>query len=307
MAKRAVLESDLHAYVDGQLDPARRVEVEAYLAEDREAAVRVEAYREQAELLHALFDPVLSEPPPPEVEELRDRLALRLTAGNDNVRGRWYAAPWLRAVAAVALLVIGGTGGYLGHDLIRPAPTAPAGQPFLQTFAEEAAQAHAFYTTDSKLRVEMGAEDRNALDSWLSERLGRAVFGPDLSANGYRLIGGRSLPTATGAGAQYMYENEQNRRLTLFVGAPQSGQEAAFSFVQHGDIAMFYWLEGSLAYALIGRLSRDELMEITKTVYVEVKRGHRPAPPAGDPPATVQPQDAPSPVQTITDIKAKDS
>lgn len=270
MAARAIKDSELHAYVDGWLDGERRLEVEALLAQDPDAAARVRAYRAQADALHALFDPVLSEPPDEAAAGLRDRLAAGLADGR-GLRSR-LASPWMRMAAAVLLTVAGGVGGWA----LRGSDTAAVAPGPLQVFAEEAVQAHAFYT-GSRFAVEMGADDPGALDTWLSQRLGRVIFGPDLSALGYRLIGGRSLPTATGAGVQYMYEGEARGRLTLFVSVPKGGQAAAFSYVRQGDISMFYWLEGPLAYALIGTAGREELMSIAQTVHREFQRRDPPA------------------------------
>jgi anti-sigma factor RsiW len=303
MVARPVDDRDLHAYVDGCLDPQRRIEVEATLAEDPASAERVNAYRSQIDQLHDLFDGVLREPATPAMDEMHDRLSGRM-AGNDNRRRGWLHSPFARMAAAVVLLLAGGTGGWVLREQ-EPA-TVEQEQPTLQNFAQEAVQAHTFYASDNRFAVEMGGEDRGALDSWLSERLGRRIFGPDLSASGFRLIGGRSLPTTTGAGAQYMYENESKRRLTLFVGTPKAGQEAAFSYVQKGDVSMFYWVEGSIAYALIGRLERDQLMNITQTVYRELKIRNVPPPP---PPAALPPPEAAKqvpPPQPVGDVKRKD-
>src|SRR5450759_545173 len=57
-------ETELHAYVDGQLDDARRVQVEAHLAHDPVATESVRVWREQNEALRALYNPVLNEPVP---------------------------------------------------------------------------------------------------------------------------------------------------------------------------------------------------------------------------------------------------
>jgi anti-sigma factor RsiW len=333
MNAHRVTDDELHAYVDGQLEPDRRLAVERWLADDPEAQRRVEDYRTQASLLHEMFDAVLREPPTDTVQELTDKLRGRL-AFNDN-QPAWHARSWVRMAAAVALVVAGATGGYFGRGPVAPPPVAQQpqqnqqNQMNLQTFAEEATQAHRFYTSDERFQVEMGADNQNELNSWLSQRVGRSVFGPDLSRVGYRLIGGRSLPTNRGAGAQYMYVNDQNKRITLFV-APQSGQETSFSFAQNGDVATFYWVEGSLAYALIGRLSREELLQVTEAVYRDVREGqqrqnqHQGQPPQQNqqpqqPQPQVQPshdqrtQEQPQPqqqngVQPVSDTqKAKDS
>ncbi len=48
-------EADLHAYIDGGLDPLKRTEVEAFLAARPQIARRVEAYRSQVVALNAAF------------------------------------------------------------------------------------------------------------------------------------------------------------------------------------------------------------------------------------------------------------
>lgn len=302
MNARRVTEDELHAYVDGQLDGDRRLAVERWLADDPEALRRVEDYRAQTVLLHEVFDSVLREPLSDPSQDLTDKLKGRL-AFNDN-RPVWHARPWVRMAAAVALVVAGATGGYFGRGAPAPVNVAqqqqavpPQQQQNLKAFAEEATQAHRFYTSDERFQVEMGADNQNELNNWLSQRVGRDVFGPDLSRVGYRLIGGRSMPINRGAGAQYMYANDQNKRITLFV-APQSGQETSFSFAQNGDVATFYWVEGSLAYALIGRLSKEELLQVSQAVYNDVRSRPNPppAPPQVQPPAPQQ-QQPPAPPQ----------
>ena len=54
-----IKKADLHAYVDGQLDEARRREVAVYVAENSDAANRVAAYAAQNKALNILFDSVL--------------------------------------------------------------------------------------------------------------------------------------------------------------------------------------------------------------------------------------------------------
>ena len=56
MADRGMSENDLHAFVDGQLAPGRRRELETYLAAHPDAAERVRAFFGQGEALTALRD-----------------------------------------------------------------------------------------------------------------------------------------------------------------------------------------------------------------------------------------------------------
>ena len=314
MNAQRVTDDELHAYVDGQLAPERRLFVERWLADDPDAARRAEDYRAQAALLHELFDPVLREPASGPVEELTDKLRGRMP-GNDN-GAPWHGRAWVRMAAAVMLVVAGAGGGWLGRGAVDESPVVQQRQT-LQTFAEEATQAHRFYTSDERFQVELGADNQDELNSWLSKRVGRDVFGPDLGKVGLRLIGGRSLPTEQGAGAQYMYVNDANKRVTLFVGAPRSGNASKFGFSQNGDVATIYWVEGPLAYALAGRMPKEDLLRIAEAVYSDVKAGPRrpePPPQQNQQPPQDQPQPQPQQdqqpggVQPISDThKPKDS
>jgi anti-sigma factor RsiW len=107
MDEHAISTTDLQAYIDGQLEPARRIEVEAYLATRPEKAAEVmESLRLQDEL--RLFLAEESWPPAPETMALGERLAqaLRLQA----------LVPRFRAGLAAACLVgLGVSLGWVGH------------------------------------------------------------------------------------------------------------------------------------------------------------------------------------------------
>lgn len=315
MESQRLNDDDLNAYVDGWIAPDRRIVVERRIAEDPELARQVEDYRLQNALLHELFDPVLAEEPPAGSAELAERLQARL-AGNDNVPYGWVR-PWMRTAAAVVLVVAGAAGGWFGRDMAKPAVSVVAEQPSaragkLQSFAAEAAAAHRFYTADEGTRGEMQADDPSAINTFLSQRMGREVVGPDLSSIGYRLTAGRSLPTELGQGAQYVYATGDGKRVTLLVGAAQQGKEGAFSYAQLGEMSSYYWVENGFAYALIGRQSRDELMDLTKAVHKNLKTRaptpatvKEPAPPR--PPEKTDTSPATNPIQPVSDTRPKAS
>ena len=71
----------------------------------------------------------------------------------------------------------------------------------------DALAAHRTFAVEVRHPVEVDAAQEAHLVQWLSKRLGRPLVVPDLSATGYRLMGGRLLPAGSGAAAQLMYEN----------------------------------------------------------------------------------------------------
>lgn len=247
------LEADLHAYVDGRLDAGRRAEVEAWLAGDAGASLRVAEWRQQKEALHCHFDPVLEETVP-----------LRLRDG--AVRRR---PAYLALAAAVAWLTIGASAGYL----LRGQGTGP-GVPAVAGLARQAALAHAVYAPEVRHPVEVGAEQEAHLVQWLSKRLGVALRAPDLQAAGFRLIGGRLLPGEGGPAAQFMYQDAGGRRVTLYVRTRVAGSaETAFRYAREGSVAAFYWVDRSAGYALSGELAREELLRLAEAAYRGLEGG----------------------------------
>lgn len=246
---RTLNEADLQAYCDGQLDPRRLANAEAWLADHQDDAERIASYRQQKAALHAMFDPVLSEAIP-------QRLAR-------PERRQWSMTPLLRYAAVAAWLVIGGTLGWFLHGVqeSRPAPS--------MTLAQQAIMAHAVYTPEVRHPVEVGADQEAHLTAWLSKRLGSPLKVPHLGATGYELVGGRLLPGASGPAAQFMYQDARGQRLTLYVRNDSGGgsHETAFRYARENNISVFYWIDGPFGYALSGDLEKSELLRVAQLAY----------------------------------------
>ena len=248
-------EEDLHAYVDGCLDGDRRAAVEANLAVDAESASRVGDYVAQNAALHRLFDPVLEEPLPG-----------RFDAPDE--RRRTGSVLW--AAAALALFVAGGATGWLAHDVLPRNASAPAAIAPIEV-AEWAVTAHALYSPEVRHPVEVAAAEEAHLVAWLTKRLGGQVRAPRLAEAGYSLVGGRLLPSPGGPAAQFMYEDEDGDRLTLYVSSGRhESRETAFRYVRKGPVGAFYWIDGPFGYALAGEADRSKLLRAARLVYEQL-------------------------------------
>jgi len=73
-----ISEDELHAYVDGDIAPARRLDIALYLARHPAEAARMEVFRAQREAIHALFDDLAREPVPWRLRSIVRRHAQRL-------------------------------------------------------------------------------------------------------------------------------------------------------------------------------------------------------------------------------------
>lgn len=248
-----VTDADLNAYVDGELDAGAQFEVADWLAANPRDAARVDAYRQQNEQLHNMFDPVADEPIP---APLSDVVA--------QARRRSRVPGWMRIAAAVALLLFGAAGGWGLRDL-QDAPLI-AGVP---SFVDRAIGAHLVYVAEVLHPVEVAAEQEGHLVAWLSKRLGQPLRPPYLASSGYDLVGGRLLEESGLPAAQFMYEDNAGRRVTVYVRTAD-GSDTAFKFVGQGTVSAFYWVDSPFAYALTGEMPRQELLDIANLVYQDL-------------------------------------
>lgn len=257
-------EADLHAFVDGRLDPAARAAVQARLDADAEAARTVAAWQAQKEALRALHAQLLDEPVPASLLQAAQRLDQR-----SQRLGQWQRWGGMAAALLLAFGIGWGSHGqWRAGQLAAGAP--PAGAQLASSFARQAVTAHAVYSPEVRHPVEVEAAQQEHLVQWLSKRLNRPLKVPNLGSQGYELVGGRLLPGDGGARAQFMYQDARGDRITLYVGA-LDGQaakgEAAFRYASEGGVASFYWVDDGFGYALAGKAPRQRLLTLAEAVY----------------------------------------
>ena len=278
MNKPSISAQDLNAYVDGELSPERRIEVEAHLASNPEAAAQVQAWQEQNQAIKVLFSPVLNEAMPMRLQHAAAQPPSVAAEAQPKGRSAWLS-PWSlqRIAASIALVVTGAGAGWIAHDQLHPAVISVAAKPRLSdtpnvaAFAHQAAIAHVVYSPDVKRPVEVGADQEDQLVKWLSKRLNADIRPPKLGELGYELIGGRLLPGSSGPVAQFMYHDVTGQRLTLYVSTEnKDNRDTAFRFAQEGPVNVFYWIDGKFGYALSAGIDKGELARIATAVYAQL-------------------------------------
>jgi len=252
---------DLVAFADGQLDAARERLVAEYLQDNPDAVHQVEAYRQQSSELHRLFDASLSEPIPqhllpPEHPSFgwRNKLVLK---------PRWSIAA---ALAWVTLGVTMGWGLRANQANTTEQLNLARQSPLLM---RQASIAHAVYAPEVMHPVEVTAKDEAHLAKWLSKRLDKNLIIPSFAEQGFALVGGRLLPAEPGnAAAQFMYENKNMQRFTLYVRAMEKKEaDTSFRYGENKGVSVFYWVDRDWGYALSGRLDRDTLLKLSDAAY----------------------------------------
>ncbi len=250
----AIREEELQAYVDGRVSGERLAEIEAYLAQHPEERERVALEQRQRAALRGQLEHKFTEPIPP-----------RLGIANIQTARRRRLARRLGLAAAGLLLFMGGAGtGWLGAHRFEKATADRT--PTTTAVAENASAAYRTFAVEVLHPVEVNAQHEAHLLQWLSRRLGKPLAAPDLASFGYRLMGGRLLPSDDGAAAQLMYEDSTGRRITVYVRAAQ-GSETAFRFWREGETSTFAWIDRGFGFAVTGMLDRNALLPIAEAVY----------------------------------------
>ncbi len=243
-----VTEADLHAYVDGQLPAQRHALVEQWLQQHPEDRKRVEQYRALSEQLRRRFDPIAGLPVPP--AQLDAARTLQRPGRHKRAR---------KALIAATFFLFGLLTGWQSHLLLKRDTESF----MLTNLVRPAAFAHSIYTTDESRPVEIDARRQARLIDWLSTRLRTRIKAPNLSTLGYRLIGGRLIPSTNRMAAQFMYENADGIRVTLYVRRVSRLRhkkiQDALRYFDDAGLRVFFWRKGELGFAVTGRLDRKTL------------------------------------------------
>ena len=275
----------MSAWLDQELDGAERAQVDAWLASHAEDAELVRRWTLDRDMLREQLAPTLDEPIP---EHLRQ---LVLSGGRGGRSGRgagtwsstlsWHS--WRIAAAAAGLLL---TGGVIGAALLSQTQWQAQSQtqlaatlgatPRAVEWVQRAAVAHAVYAPELRHPVDVNTAQGSAeeqrkneehLSRWLTRRLAMPVRLFDLRAQGFELIGGRLLPDVATPSAQLMYQDSSGQRVTVYLRKPEAETPAAFRFERQGELSLFYWVDGSTGYALVGTLPRERLLAVAEAIY----------------------------------------
>ena len=270
MTPRRISEAELHAFVDGELTKEERAEVEALLQAAPAEQALARDYSDLNEAMRARYAGRLDEPVP--VEMLR--LLARVPSWPPALATRQAAF-----AAAVLIALTAGIAGYIVRDL-RGDGRQEA------TFVSNAIGAHSVYVPEVRHPVEVKAAEEH-LVRWLTRRVGAPFVAPSLVEHGWKLMGGRLVPDSGLPAAQFMYEDAGGRRLTLYIRKETGLTNTSFRFAEREGFGAFYWIDRPLAYALAGRVRREELMGLANVVYAQLEvlasSGSQAAPPPKPP------------------------
>jgi len=134
--------------------------------------------------------------------------------------------------------------------------------------SQAALAAYRTFVAEKLHPVEVRANEEAHLVQWLSRRLGKQLAAPDLTAQGYELMGGRLLPTnAAGPAAMFMYADSSGNRLTLYTCNDAADRPTGFRFEPRGEVFAFSWTDHDLAYVVTASVQRPLLESIAEAVF----------------------------------------
>lgn len=253
-ARDPVTEADLDAYVDDQLDAARRIEVEAYLARRPHDAARVMAdLRTRDELRLALAIP-------PAGGRATTHAARKLERGLTRNR----ILSHLQRAAAVAIFV---AAGWSANKVLGPmsvtevvASTPPP------AYVEDAIRAHG----TTVLRASM-ASQRETPDYDAEEiRAMTAIVMPKLPDE-WRIKDVQVFPSRFGPSVELAAETRDLGFVSLFAVRPGTFDVVAPRLAPGSETSAAFFQVGEVAYAVVGRGDSRKLDRVAerlaKTLY----------------------------------------
>lgn len=249
-----IVDADLDAYVDGQLDVSRRIAVETHLSEHPAIAAKVMAdLSMRGELRLALAsDKVHGRP---ETRDAARRLERGLTFGR--------VLHSLQRVAAVAVLVGAGWVAHTSFGAFSATEVSASVRP--PAFVEDAVEA---YRTEN-VRAEMASQPMSTGYYPEGIRAETAIVLPTLPAE-WKVTDAEIYPSAFGPSVEVTVD-AVGKRLSLFAVRPGSFAVSKVEHVALDGVQAAYWQIGDVAYALIadGKTNNidGEAERLSRTLY----------------------------------------
>jgi anti-sigma factor RsiW len=258
--ERPIGDDDLQAFVDERLAPERRAAVEAYLAAHPLKAASLASDAEIRAMLRARLAAKGEEPIPSRLR-VAHILAERRRSAGQRLRS---------AAAAAALFAIGSGAGWFANSALRAAPGSLVSASAATT--NDAIAAFRTFVVEKTHPVEVRADQEAHLVQWLSRRVGKPLSAPDLTSEGFRLMGGRLLPAGQESAAMFMYDDDAGTRLTLYARAGETAQGTEFRFERQGDVSAFSWIDHDLSYVVAARTDRPRLLAVATAIDRQIRQ-----------------------------------
>jgi anti-sigma factor RsiW len=243
----------LHAYLDGELDLVRHLEMEQHLR-DCEACMGL--HDNHRDLRAALGGAGLYYRAP---ESLRTRVQASLGRVERPAVSRPRAL-WVRlgtVAAAAGLLLVGWALGRAGVGFaVTPPPD--------DRLAQQVLAYHVRSLLLDEHRFDVQSSNKHVVKPWFAGKVDFAPDVPDLSAHGFTLLGGRLDYLDGRAVAALVYQRRQHV-INLFVW-PAAGPDAPARATTRQGYHLVHWTQGGMTWWAVSDLNEQELQEFAELV-----------------------------------------
>jgi anti-sigma factor RsiW len=234
-------QTQLNAYIDGELELSKSVELEKHL---RECAACSHAYDNLTTVQKSLRSDSLRFQPSTDLER-RLRAALRRDAGN---RSHVFSRRWLiPALSASGLLII-----FAGYLLTRPAAD--------DRIASEIISSHVRSLMTSNHLIDVPSEDPHTVKPWFNGKLDFSPPVKDLTAQGFALIGGRLDYIANRPVAALIYERRKHQ-INVFIWPSATADTKPAAELRQG-YNLIHWTKSGMTYWAVSDLNLAELRQL---------------------------------------------
>ena len=250
MENRIISDMELHAFIDGELDPEQARIVSEAISASAELSARVALYRSDKDRIMRSYGPLIEQPLPAEILAAFARASAKPAQRTRSRR--------LPAAAAIAALLIAGSIGYAqfstpGNDAL-------------------VAQAVAARDGDVKADFELGMSELQSIDS--SDRVVRdavssSIKAPNLERAGYKLVGVGVYGNTPGKrSVQIRYREANGKIFTLYLRS--GGGPDRFDLSHRAQTQICIWQNDTLSAVMLGEMSAKEMLKVATLTYSDL-------------------------------------
>lgn len=251
-------DSLLMSYVDGELPPEQRAEVEAAIAHSDDLAARVAALRASVLPYRAAYE---RQPVPPVPESLTRRIDELVSVSTPPLRsgrdGRRPPMRWLAAAFVVGAICSGVLTGYLGALT----PFHSKVSPWVQSVADY----QVLYGRETVASIKEDPATTEQVLADIRQRDGMPVHVPDLHQAGLKFKRVQRLNYHDRPLIQMVYLPERGDPVALCVIEDANADEPVHA-QQVGDMKTVTWRANRMAYVLLAKDTAVDLQQMAERI-----------------------------------------